>query len=441
MGVTRRKFLGASAAAVVAAGAMSKGKVFGANNRIGVCVVGFNGQGGSHIKDILGMKDEAEIVALCDVDAKVLERGVRAVEKEQGKAPKAYRDVRDALADENVHAVTTATPNHWHALITMWACKAGKDVYVEKPLSHNVWESRQLVAAAEKYGRIVMHGTQARSDSRMIRDMKLIHDGFIGKIVPSRGYVYKDGNRYAIGHGKPGSPPEELDWTLWQGPAVDREFLVTERGRGLYVHYNWHWFWEYGNGEIGNQGVHEMDVACWSHKRGLPVKIFSTGGRYGWDDCAETPNTQATSFTYDDGSMMTFEVRNLGSFQEADGGNCGNSAFGTDGYWVRGKGFFSYDERKRGEPLPLPGDVETPPSANKWQRFFTAVRSRKVEDLPMTPLEGHISCAHCQIGNIAYRLGRSLIFDPATERFVGDDEANTHIKRVYRSGFEPETLI
>ena len=243
--------------------------------------------------------------------------------------------------------MTIATPNHWHSLATIWACEAGKDVYVEKPLSHNIFEGKQVVAAAKKYGRIVQHGTQSRANAQLIRDMKLIHDGFIGKIVESRGYVYKNGNRGAIGHGKPGPVPTNLDWALWQGPSRDHEFLLNaDRAKpGLYVHYDWHYFWEYGNGEIGNQGVHEMDIAVWGHNRGLPNKIFSAGGRF-LDDDGQTPNTQATTFSYPDGSILTFEVRNLGSFEEADAGPCSNSFFGTKGFYVRNKGFFTYGSKK-----------------------------------------------------------------------------------------------
>ena len=286
MELTRRQFISKTTTAVIVAGTMAAGKVFGANNRIRMCTIGFNGQGGSHIKDILGMKDDAEYVALCDVDSKVLERAGKNVETAQGKAPKLYKDIREALENKEIDAITIATPNHWHTLAAVWGCQAGKDVYVEKPLAHSVYEGRQLVAAAKKYGRIVQHGTQSRANSTLIRDMKLIHDGFIGKIGESRGYVYKNGNRGPIGHGKPGPVPENLDWTLWQGPSRDHEFMINvdRKKPGLYVHYDWHYFWEYGNGEIGNQGVHQMDIACWGHNRGLPVKVYSLGGRYGFDD-------------------------------------------------------------------------------------------------------------------------------------------------------------
>ena len=199
---------------------MAHGKVFGANSRIGMCTIGFNGQGRSHINDILKLKDDAEYVALCDVDSEVRERGAKLVADAQGKAPKLYQDIREALQDKNIDAVTIATPNHWHTLAAIWACQAGKDVYVEKPLSHNIYEGRQLVAAAEKYKRIVQHGTQSRANATLLRDMKLMHDGFIGEIVESRGYVYKNGNRGPIGHGKPGPVPANLDWTLVAGAVA-----------------------------------------------------------------------------------------------------------------------------------------------------------------------------------------------------------------------------
>ncbi len=443
MALTRRQFIGKTTAAVIVAGTMAQGRVFGANDRIRMCTIGFNGQGRSHINDILKMKDAAEYVALCDVDSEVRERGAKIVSEAQGKAPKLYKDIREALADKEIDAITIATPNHWHTLAAIWGCQAGKDVYVEKPLSHSIYEGRQLVAAAEKYKRIVQHGTQSRSNSTLRRDIKLIHDGFIGTIVESRGYVYKNGNRGSIGHGRPGAVPANLDWTLWQGPARDRDYLVNadRKKPGLFVHYDWHYFWDYGNGEIGNQGVHQMDIAFWGHNRGLPNRVYSSGGRFGLDDDGQTPNTQATTFTYADGSIMTFQVRNLGSFEECDGGNCGNSFLGTKGFYVVGKGFFTYKEGKTAEreAMPVPESASEPDKGSKWDRFFKAVRSRNPGDMSVSTLDAHHSCVHCQLGNISYRLGRSLEFDTKTERFK-EAEANQHIKRDYRPGFEVPNL-
>jgi len=435
MGLSRRKFLGSSAAAVVVAGTMAKGKVFGANDRIRVANMGIHGQGGSHIRDCV-KNERSEVVALCDVDANVLSERIAQVKEAQGTAPKGYTDIRDLLTDDSIDVLTIATPNHWHSLAAIWACKAGKDVYVEKPLSHNVWEGRQLVAAAAKYGRIVQHGTQQRSSSGMRRDIKLMHDGFIGDIVHSRGYVYKNGNRHSIGHGAPATPPAYLDWNLWQGPAQETDYLAKPDGSGLFVHYNWHWTWPYGNGEIGNQGVHEMDVAVWGHNRGEPVRVQSMGGRYAWDDDGNTPNTQATCFTYEDGSMLTFEVRNLGSYGEGGSGSCSNAFFGTEGYYVRGVGFFDYQNK------PIEVTVEAEPGKHKFDYFFDAVISRKQEDASVSVEDAHVSCVHCHLGNVAYRLGTSLEFCTKKERFVGDDhrKANKLLDRDYRDDFEVPKL-
>ncbi len=439
MSITRRDFLNSSAAAVFTAGAAVRSRVWGANDRIGVCVVGFNGQGRSHIRSILGLSEQAEIVALCDVDSQVMERGMKMVTEGQGKAPKAYRDVRDVMADDSIHAITTATPNHWHSLITVWGCQAGKDVYVEKPMSHNAFESRQCVAAAKKYGRIVQHGTGSRSNSELIRDMKLMHEGFIGQVIHSRGVVYKNGNRDAIGHGAPGAVPAYLDWKLWQGPAKDRPFLINKDREkpGLHVHYDWHWFWEYGNGEIGNQGVHQMDIACWAHNRGKPSKVTTTGGRYAWDDDGESPNTQATQFTYSDGSILTFEVRNLGSFYEGgpEAGASTNSVFGENGYWVHRRGFFDYKNKS------IQVDVAPPEDISAFGRFFNAVRSRRLSDVPMTVEDAHIACLHCQLGNVAYRVGDTLIFDSESERFLDCEAGNKMMTRDYREGFEVPEIV
>lgn len=447
MAISRRQFLGSTATAVIAAGTMGKGRVFGANDKVRVCCIGIHGQGRSHIADLL-KQEGAEIVALCDVDSDVLEERGKMVETITKKKPKLYKDIRDVMAAKDIDAVTTATPNHWHSLVAVWACQAGKDAYIEKPMSHSLYESRQVVAAAAKHNRVVMHGTQCRSEDTLLRDMKLIHDGFIGPISHSRGYVYKNGNRGPIGVGAPGKAPENLDWNLWQGPSVDHDFLVKDDsapgvvkqdGKGLYVHYNWHWCWEYGNGEIGNQGVHEMDVACWGHNRGLPVKAYSSGGRYWWQDQGETPNTMATVFTYEDGSIMTFEVRNQGSYKEGttkdgkEGDSCGNSFFGSKGYYVRGIGFFDYHDK------PIPVDTPKGETKGKWGNWLNAIRTRKPEDNFASEKVAHISCSHIHIANAAYRLGRSLEFDPKAEQFK-DADAKAFAKREYRKGFEVPEL-
>jgi predicted dehydrogenase len=423
--MTRRTFMKSTTKAVIVGGMMASGKVFGANDRIGVAVVGVNGRGKSHI-DGFGNKTDSDVVAMVDVDAKVLKGRLANYSKEHGSKPVGYGDIREALNDKNVDAVSIATPNHWHSLGAIWAVQAGRDVYVEKPLSHNIYEGRQLANLTAKSNQIVQHGTQSRSEARWIRDIGLIHDGFLGKIHMGKGFTYKTGNRRSLGHGDPLNPPEHLDWTGWQGPAKDKPYKKN------YVHYNWHWFWEYGCGETGNQGVHQMDIAAWGMNRGLPSKVYSSGGRYHWDDEAETPNTQITTFTYEDGATMVFEIRNYGSYDEAGAQTTGNTFWGEKGYYVEGRGFFDMQQK----PIPLPEGTPEPKTRGNWQNFIDACKSRKKEDIFGNAEDGHIASAHCHLANAAYRMGHSLEIDPKTERFIGSEEANRLLTRDYREGYE-----
>ncbi len=422
MGISRRQFLGNSAAAMVAAGTIGTSAAFGANGRVNLCVCGVNGRGKSHI-DGFGSLPDCDVVAICDPDKKVLDARARAIKKTTGKDVKTFTDVRDVLADGSIDAISIATPNHWHSLMVIWGVQAGKDVYVEKPLSHNIWEGRQLAEAVAKSDRIVQHGTQGRSSSTWLRDIKLLQDGFIGNMHTAKGFTYKTGNRRSLGYTEAESAPRNLDWNLWQGPASEQPYKKN------YVHYNWHWFWHYGNGETGNQGVHQMDIAVWGMNKGLPIRVSSAGGRYAWDDEADTPNTQLSQFVYEDGTTLQFEVRNLGSYEEA-GNVTGNTFLCNDGYYVEDKGFFNYNN----EPIPV--DAEKPESHGPWGNFIKACTTRDKSHIHGTALEGHLSCAHCHLGNIAYQLGRSLEFDPKTERFVNDDEANAMVSRDYRKEFE-----
>lgn len=424
-GMTRRKFMSTTTKAVIVGGMMAQGNVFGANDRVGVAVVGVNGRGKSHI-DGFGGKSDSDVVAMVDVDANVLKGRLRNYEKEFGRKPESYGDIREALNDKNVDAVSIATPNHWHSLGAIWAIEAGRDVYVEKPLSHNIYEGRQLANLYAKSDRIVQHGTQSRSDARWLRDIGLIHDGFLGEIHMGKGFTYKTGNRKSIGHADPTNPPRNLDWTGWQGPAKETAYKKN------YVHYNWHWFWDYGCGETGNQGVHQMDIAAWGMNRGMPSKVYSSGGRYHWDDDAETPNTQITTFTYEDGATMVFEIRNYGSYEEAGALTTGNTFWGEKGYYVEGRGFFDLQHKS----IPIPEGTPEPETRGNWQNFIDACKSRKKEDIFGNAEEGHIASAHCHLANAAYRMGHSLEIDPKKERFIGSEEANRMLTRDYRKGYE-----
>jgi predicted dehydrogenase len=422
MSMSRRVFLGTAAGAAIVAGTAGKKTVFGANDRVRIGVVACGGRAGSHLEAFTG-DDGSEVVAICDPDARRVESRKEALIKATGNTPATYSDVRDLLADENVDAISIASPNHWHSLGAIWGLQAGKDVYVEKPLSHNIWEGRQLAALEAKSDRIVMHGTQSRSDARWMRDIAMLRDGFLGKVNVAKGFTYKTGNRRSIGYTEAENAPDYLDWEQWQGPASRQEY------KSNYHPYTWHWFWHYGNGETGNQGVHQMDIAVWGMNRGLPVKAYSAGGRYKWDDEAETPNTQLSTLTYADGSMLEFEVRNVGSYEEA-GKTTGNHFLCDNGYYVEDQGFFDYNH----EPIKV--ETEMPETLGTWGNFLNAVRTRSKANIHGTAMDGHLSCAHIHIANISYRLGRSLEFDPETERFVNDDEANAMVSREYAKGFE-----
>lgn len=423
MGISRRTFI-SSGAAAIAAGTMSRGSVWGANERVNLCIIGVGGQGGGLMNR---MMDETygEVVALCDADSRTLEARVGHVERRSGKKPKAFVDVREALADDEIDAVVIATPNHWHALGSIWAMMAGKDVYVEKPLSHSVWEGHALVKWQERTGRILQHGTQNRSSARWMRDIQLLQDGsVIGPVHFAKGFTYKTGNRRAIGHAETEAPPEHLNWDLWQGPAAQENAYHR-----LYHPYNWHWFWDYGNGETGNQGVHEMDLCVWGLNRGWPVQVYSSGGRHVWDDMAETPNVQTSTFTYADGAMMVFEIRNTGSWNEG-GQETATHFLGAEGYYLQGQGFFNYNHEK------IEVDEPSPETAGTLGNFLNAVRAQDYSMVHGNALDGHISSAHCHIANIAYRLKRSLNFDGTTETFAADEAANAMLRPGNRPGFE-----
>lgn len=436
MTLSRRTFLGTSAAAVIAAGTTVKGKVEGANEKVGMCVMGVNGRGNSHIKAWIDSPD-ANMIAFCDPDARILKAKADGYEKKYNIKIKRYTDIRDALNDPQIDAISIATPNHWHTLATVWAVQAGRDVYVEKPASHEIWEGRQLAALSDQSDRIIQHGTQGRHNPSMMRDIALIQSGdIIGPVHTARCLGYKTGgSRDALPHREDSDPPGALDWRLWQGPASEQPY------NALYHPYSWHWFWHYGNGEIGNQGVHQMDVGIWGMNKGIPTKVYSTGGRYTYEDQAETPNTNVATFNYADSTMLVFEVRNRytnteggtminGKFHEGVG--VGNLFYGSDGYYVQGQGFFD----KSNKPIEIDdAKYPKPESAGTFQNFLNAVKARDKSMVHGNMHDAHTGCTLCHMANISYRVGRSLEFDPETERFNNDD-ANALLKRAYHSEFE-----
>ena len=417
--MNRRSFLKSS----VAAAPLSAASARLPSDQLRVAVVGVRGRGRSHIRGFAESPDTV-VTTLCDVDLNIVGPAQKILADAGAPKPKVVQDFRRVLDDKDIDIVSIATPDHWHALGAIWACQAGKDVYVEKPVSHNVSEGRRIVEAARKYGRIVQTGTQSRSVPALQQAMKFMHDGGIGKIYMAKGLCYK--RRKSIGNTPDGPAPEGVDYNLWLGPAPERPY---SRNR---FHYNWHWIWDYGTTDMGNQGIHQMDIARWGlNKHELPTKIHGAGEKFVYDDDQETPNTQISTFEYDD-ALLVFEVRGLLTNDEK-GVTVGNIFYGSDGYLTIGRdGWKSYLGEK-GEPGPSESEKDEGPS--HFQNFADAVKKRDRSVLNADILEGHLSSALCHLGNISYRTGRKLTFDPSWENFPGDDEANAYLTRRYRKPF------
>lgn len=453
--------------------AVTKVDKVAAGDRLRVAVIGFNGRGMDHIKGFASMP-ETEIVMLCDPDQRVAEKGIKAVTELQEKEPAFVQDIRRVMDDKTIDAVSIATPNHWHALAAIWAIQAGKDVYVEKPVSHNVSEGRRIVEFARKNKKIVQTGTQSRSQEGMRQLIDFVQSGKIGAVKLAYGLCYKP--RGSIGnHTSPKELSDKLDYNLWSGPAPMDPVLRNS------VHYDWHWFWNNGNGDLGNQGIHEMDKARWGlNLKTLPDMIWSMGGRVGYVDSAETANTQLCFFNYaKDDCRIIFEVRGLktGDYR---GAKVGNIWVGPEGYAVSNSYSAGIAYRPNGEKI-----AEFKAGGNHYANFVKAVKSRQHTDLNADIEQGHLSSALCHLGNISYRLGniatpevqakvlndpkstgacdqgcdaiarmkehlaenkvditgkfhvgKPLVLDPVTETFKGDKAADAMLTRDYRQGFE-----
>jgi predicted dehydrogenase len=427
--LTRRRFLGSAAAAVAATGPFIRtgGAAEAASGTVRVAVIGLHGRGGDHLATLRKLSG-VEVTCLCDVDSNVLKSRQETVEKETGKRPAGETDLRKVFERKDVDAVTIATPNHWHALAAIWAMQAGKDVYVEKPGAHSIFEGRKMIEAAARYGRMVQHGVQLRSNEAVREAVDHLRNGTIGKVYMSRGLVYRW--RPSIGH-KPDldAPPANLDWNLWQGPAQERKF--SER----IVHYNWHWHWNYGNGDVGNQGIHETDLCLWGLGLAtLPSKIVAMGGKFLFDDDKECPETMQSGYYFPDtNQMIEFEVRPWCTNDEA-GAKVGNLFYGEKGVLVV-KGYGEYQiyfgqNNEQGPGRKTGGEMEL-----HMQNWVDAIRTRDKSKLHGPVETAHTASALAHLGNIAFRTGRALTFDPKTERFVNDPEADKYLKRDYRAPF------
>jgi len=444
----RRQFVQTAAAAI----ATAQFPILGANDRIQVGVVGLGGRGTNHIDFYSGLDTDCRIAAVCDVNQAARERATARIQKTKSYSPKDFSDMRVMFESKDVDAVSIATPNHWHALATIWACQAGKDVYVEKPASHNVFEGRQMVAAARKYNRMVQVGSQSRSLPHMMRAMQLLNNGEIGGVYHARALCYR--RRFSIGHSPDEPVPPGLDWDQFLGPAQWKPYSKNKFA------YNWHWFWDTGNGDIGNQGVHEMDISLWGLSRtGWPLSVSSTGGKFAWKDDQETPNTQQVTIDFGD-AQMTFAVRNLPTPPEGLGGlrgpnYVGNIFFGESGFLIleqsgiqvykstagnisgdaaRGAGAGSKDkyEKTIDEKVVQAARSDTSPH---MKNFFEAIRARDHKRLNAEIEIGARSAAFCHLANISYRVGRKVRMAPSTGRFLGDEEANAMLTRDYRAPY------
>lgn len=398
-GIKRREFFKRSAALGAFTFLTPVSKVLGANNRLRLAVCGVNGRGNRLMQDFAN-EDNVEIAWIVDPDKIVLVRRGQEMLEQTGKMPKLTTDVRHALDDPDVDGIVVATPNHWHSLMVIWAAQAGKHCLVEKPASHDFYEGRVALEAARKYGVIVQHGTQRRSDSRYANLMKTIHSGRYGKLAISHAFASKP--RSGIGHSQPSDPPPWLDWNMWRGHAM------IERYHDNFVHYDWHWFWVTGNGDLNNQGTHQLDVAFWSldpEMHGVhPSRVMSLGGRFAWDDQGETPNTQFSVAEYPNGQKVLMNIRNV----DHDGyeRRVENRYYFEDGGTIIGDEYISPDGER--EPLELE-TADITPGGNVGS-FVHSCRAGDPEMVNAGMFEGHYSCALGHLMNISYRLGQEKPF-------------------------------
>jgi predicted dehydrogenase len=435
----------AAAASTLACPAVVRGRNL--NERLRVVVVGMGGRAKDHAQSLLDLEREGtpgvELAGICDCDRKKLGLQERTWSDRAGHRVAGYDDMRKVLDDRGIDAVTFATPNHWHALNVIWGCQAGKDVYVEKPGSHTITEGRRMVEAARKYGRIVQHGTQCRSSPNIIEGIRRLHEGIIGEVYFARGVAFKlRGDR---GRHEPRAVPEGLDWDAWCGPAPKNEYSDFMLNR-------WHWVWDYGNGEIGNQGVHQFDLLRWGLKLDShPATISSLGTNYMQEkvhrSSAQTPGVQTASFKWPDGRFVEFAVRDWYTNAEAgfrDRYPFVQKDFPVGAIFLGTKGTMIFPDYSSYRTFLGPKQEEGPaahlegsplPDKPHFRNWLAACRSRNPADLSAEILEGHMSSALCHLANIAYRVDRTVHFDGATETFRDDAEASALLTRPDRPPF------
>jgi len=421
----RRTFVKTGAAAVAASSTAfaAANRVLGANDKIRCAVLGVNGRGRSHFSGLQPLEN-VEVTTFVDPDLEIGRQRAAEFEAKFGHRPKVVQDMRRVLDDKDIDVVTIATPNHWHTLAAIWACQAGKDVYVEKPATHCFNEGKSLIAAAHKYKRIVQHGVQLRSSDAIREAVSKVREGLIGDVYMARATIFKW--RPPLEQHPDETAPSHIDYGLWVGPGKWRPYSKR------HVHYNWHWTWDYGNGEIGNQGIHETDMLQWGLDVGMPTKLTSMGGKYLWNDHRETPELLTTLMEFDGGKKYAeVAVRFWNSNHETESAN-GNLFYGSEGHLViSGYTKYQFFFGRKNEPGPS-GEAPT----RHYENFIKAVRSRKTSDQNGPVETAHSAAALAHLGNITYKRGRTLEFDPAAERFTNDEGANQMLGQEYRKGFE-----
>lgn len=410
----RRYFMGA-----VAGAAAARIKATAASDTVNIAMIGVNGRGRALINSFLPLAD-VKITRICDVDEKAYAKAAAMVAEKQGAQPEHIPDLRRLLDNKGIDAVVIATPDHWHAPATIMACDAGKDVYVEKPASHNLREGRLMVDAARRNKRIVQHGTQGRSRQTTADAVDFVRSGKIGKVLAAKAWDIQ--MRDDIGHAPDSDPPSGVDYDTWIGPAPVLPFSKNR------FHYTWHWNWNYGTGDIGNDGAHQMDMARMALGVDAPLRVSGFGGRLFFKDDQQTPDTM--TIVYDYGEVaMTFEMRIWNPYGMSDQAN-GVEIYGSEGKveigrWPKIWGWKVFDSKgKMVSHLSEEGD------GSHQRNFIDCVKSRKA---PNAEIEiGHITSIHSHLGNIVAKTGRSLTFDPKTETITGDAEANKLLRREYR---------
>jgi predicted dehydrogenase len=440
--MNRRLFLSKTAAATAGMAAALPSRSYAQrspNETINVAIIGLRGdnkghptwtgrgRGLDHYEHLAGIKN-VRVTHVVDVDERHFKTSLPFARERWGGDPKTETDFRRVLDNRDVDAITIAAPDHWHALMTIWACQAGKDVYVEKPVSHNIVEGRRMIEAARRYNRIVAVGTQRRSGAVLARAVQFLRDGGLGKVYMGKTVVSRP--RDPIGVVADSQVPAGVHYDLWLGPAPLRPFNEN------HFHYTWHWFWEYGTTDLGNTGVHSLDAVRWLlGKQEHPQKVHCIGGLYeaGAPTDQTTPNTQYATYQYADGTELHCDLRNWFSGPpEAQG----VYVFGAKGWMRVGDDKAQVFLGRKNEPGPvLTSDEKRDSGQAHFENFIEAVRSRKADGLKAPIEDGHLSTTLCHLGNISYRLGRSLKFDGATERFVGDEEADKLLSRSYRAPY------